>query len=418
MANDIITDYNELGDEVLETVQKGNTILQHLNMNYADQVFKENPVGILNNSVEVITTGTSTPADIFLTEIVISPYEEGSVKLVLNKIVDKSFSFNVKETTFSPGAVSRAADTAARSMRDRYEIEALAEMFRVATPIVLPNGKLKDQTDFAVLEMFANDRGIAVENSVVLLNSVARSHMTEGTTLFAYSANKEQKFSYGLGANTNFANGNGYITTEFGLNFFLTDKLSDNYKYKSAFRWPDIAASASIVNTGVGTISWFITPEGIPTTAISFPSNVAVNIPVGTILNINGKYLKVLKNGYSQPGTGQADNYDAWVLNNEILSGFGNLVEEEDNNAVVGNLSKAQSQGYNCLIFSNLAVAFAVKAPRAMVADHQIINDPITGMAIRYYADWYGKTKDLTFSFDSVMGVKAFLPLQIGAFQG
>lgn len=411
--NIVKIDYELLADSTLETVQKNNVILQHMNMDYNDQVFKTSPVGMLNNSVEVIVTIPQDPASLWTGATQYVAYAEGSVKLVLDKISDKSHEFNLLTTTLNQSAVERAGDVLGKAHADRYEIEIIKEAYSVASPIVLPSGKLETSADYAKLEKEANDANIASENTVVLVNSTTRMNMGSSRLLFSLSQGKEQKFTDGLGANTNFSNGNGFITKEFGLNFFLTSLLSESNMAKYGLGWANPTAESIVVDSLVANVVYGI---GAPAQRKVLQLNV-VNYTVdtalkaGTVIIVGDKAFKLkIDVNFSEAITSNSLEQD------QVYGDFTNTYIQAD--APVTVLNKAKSSGFNSLLISNKAIAFAAKSPQITSAEQSVSFDPFTSMALRVWKHSEIDSKSLKVSSDSIFGVKAFLPYQIKAFQG
>lgn len=426
MANNFEMNYETLANEVLEVAQKNNVILQHANMDYADQLFTDTAVGLKNNSVNIIVTLDQEPAELWTQgqNITLSDYNEASIKIVLDKVYDKSFTFNLMETTLNQGAVSRCAESLGRSHRDRYEIEMLKEAYSVATPIYLPmtQGSV-GPVDYSILSKFAVDNNIASEDSVVFVNSNFRAKMTAGTTIFAYSEKKDYKFTKGLDANTNFRSGNGFITEESGLNFFLTDKLMPAKMAKYGLGWVAPSAAPIAENAMTAKVE-FITPPvpgATPLLSLSITVNdsVETNIKAGTVLRlssgasnaIDDVFIKTNYDIVIEAGTGEVFTTSFAATN--FNGNFANITQNVSLNLVA--LSVSDSTGYNAILCSNKAIAIAIKAPQLTDANQAIAFDPITGMALRVWKEGEIKGKGWIISSDSIFVAKAVLPYQIGA---
>ena len=429
MANNFEMNYETLANEVLEVAQKNNVILQHANMDYADQLFTDTAVGLKNNSVNIIVTLDQEPAELWTQgqNIALSNYNEASIKIVLDKVYDKSFTFNLMETTLNQGAVSRCAESLGRSHRDRYEIEMLKEAYSVATPLYLPmaNGAV-GPVDYSILSKFAVDNNIASEDSVVFINSNFRAKMTAGTTIFQYSEKKEYKFTKGLDANTNFRSGNGFVTEESGLNFFLTDKLLPAKMAKYGLGWTAPVAEPIAENKMTGVVSYISYPSPLPDGSTSFigidltiNDSVATSIKAGTILRIGKATANKIEDAYIrlatdldvQAGTGM--DMPISLGRNELSGSLVNVPQGVP--FVVEALSVSDSTGYNAILCSNKAIAIAIKAPQVTDANQAIAFDPITGMALRVWKEGEIKGKGWIISSDSIFVAKAVLPYQIAA---
>lgn len=405
MANFINVNHNEIGNKVLFNLKNHSVILGQLNKDYADQTFVENPIGLKNQSVEIIRTLEMTPANIFQDTIVKDAYNESSVKLVITDLVDKSHSFKVNEQALNPGAIERAGLTAGDAVKDRMEIMALEEMNKVAKPISLPSGSLSTPADYSTLEKFMIDNKIKSSESVAFINSATRQKMTSGTTLFAYSQNRDAKFSQGLGGNEEYTAGAGYVTTEYGINFYLSDKLSPNYPYfvntnaTENTNYIDGTALASI-NTTTNQI--YLQLDG---------QTAGFTIWPGSVLEIDGKHFKttglVIHDPVAEvgdifipvPTVAMADYYDVSITGKTV------------------NVLKAdQVKNFRNFILSNKAIAFACKAPAIVAQDQVVVNDSVSGVATRVSHFYNGETKELTISVDSWVGFVALLPEHIGVF--
>lgn len=429
MANNFEMNYETLANEVLEVAQKNNVILQHANMDYADQLFTDTAVGLKNNSVNIIVTLDQEPAELWTQgqNITLSDYNEASIKIVLDKVYDKSFTFNLMETTLNQGAVSRCAESLGRSHRDRYEIEMLKEAYSVATPLYLPmaNGAV-GPVDYAIMSKFAVDNNIASEDSVVFINSNFRAKMTAGTTIFQYSEKKEYKFTKGLDANTNFRSGNGFVTEESGLNFFLTDKLLPAKMAKYGLGWATPAAAPIAENEMTVVVSYVNYPFPLPDGStggigleITVNDSVATSIKAGTILRIGKGTVNAIEDSYIRLASDFDVPAGTGVAQTIILAGTsisGSLVNVPQGVPfVLEALSVSESTGYNAILCSNKAIAIAIKAPQITDANQAIAFDPITGMALRVWKEGEIKGKGWIISSDSIFVAKAVLPYQIAA---
>lgn len=394
MANGININHNEIGNTVIYNIQNHSVILEQLDKSYADQTFVENPIGLKNQSVEIVKTLSMSPATSFVGSIVPVPYNESSVKLVIDELFDKSHTFTVNEQNLNPGAISRAGAEAGNSCKDAMEIKALNAMALAAVPIALPADGLASTEAYSILEKFMIDSKIKSSESVVFINSATRQKMTKATTLFTYARNKDAKFSDGLGGNEEYAAGTGYVTTEFGMNFYLSEKLSANYAYfggvVSGATYVSGSANASInaINKSLGLQFDGQTPS--------------FYIGMNTILNVDGKLFKTTTDYFHTQRSEAGDIVE--MLNTVSLS-------ENYVTTLVGkpvNLVANQAGKFRNFLLSKKSIAFACKAP-AVVADNQVVvGDSTSGIATRVSSFYNGTTKELTISVDCWCGVAAF----------
>lgn len=425
MANNIEMNYEELANDVLEILQKQNVILQHANMDYSDQLFKEKATGLKNDQLKIIVVKDQAPADLWTEgqELDFDDYNEGAITITLDKVYDKSYKFNLMETTLNDGAIQRCVASLGRSHRDRYEIEYLKEAYSVASPVVLiaglTNGNISP-VDYAVMSKFAIDNNIAAEDSVVFVNSIFRAKMTAGTTIFQYAQNKEYKFSKGLDANTNFRNGNGFITEESGLNFFLTDKLLPSEKQKYNIGWakpvaaPILDAATATIQTGFSSAPYQLVINVNDSVETNVKSGTVLRLGVGASNPLTDSYVRLKRDVIVPVGTGEVQTV---VIDSTDLSGnLENIVQNTE--LQLAALSVADSSGFDAIICSNKAIALAVKAPQTIDDNQAIAVDPVTGMSLRVWKVANNRSKGLEISADSIFVAKAVLPHQIGAVKG
>lgn len=401
MANSIIVDHVELSNNILYDVQKNNVIINHVNMDYDSEVFVDSPIGLKNSGVEIITVSAQDPATIFTGTVVEKDYSEGSVILTLDYIVDITNGFPVRENIFNEGAIKRASATQATSVIDRFEILILEEIYRVATVIDTTSGSLSTGKDFSDLEFVLNEANIAIEDAVSIINSHTRKSLTDGNLLFTYGANRESKFDNGLGANTNFEQYTGYVDTILGIEFYLSPKLSPNYKFFNGYS----DSTLDYENTATGTIVRNPVTQEINLT-VTYPDNIAFKIPANSL--IKGTHgIFVNDTVISSAGTGTGADVSVTVT--------GRAPAEYENH--VGTsfiLEIADASKYRNILMSRKAIAFAAKAPGAALdANMAVSNDPKTGLALRTQAWYKYETKKLNIGTDAVCGVKAILPKQV-----
>lgn len=396
MANNFKTQLSNLANGVLFHITQKNIVLQHTNREY-DSSFYENPVGIYNDTVEIITTMSMGPATKFTPgqQIEIKSYTEGSVTLKLDTIVDQSFLFNIKETEHNPGAILRATESAGVSVLDFCEIETLKAIYKEARIIATPNGGIQNQKDLAVIERFANDNMIPAHEVVVFINSATKEKLTSDTPIFAYSTDKSI-FNDGVGrGNTDFENGNGKVTDLFGMPIYMSSKLTENYLNKYVLN--EINEGTTYLDTATAKVS-----NG--KLSLSVIENDAFVIKSGSVLSIGaGVIVKVAE--------------DVTV---EALTARDVLVKTTDevaSQAPGSNVTLIETSKFGNFVMSNKAVGFAMKALKVEDASIQAIAlDTDSGISLRTTKAYNVNFKNVTLSVDAYIGVSILIKDKIAIF--
>lgn len=419
MANGFPINHTEIGNKVLYNIQNHSVILEQLNKDYADELFVANPIGLKNQAIDIVRTLPQAPAKTFVNAIVKVPYNESSVKLVIDELFDKSHSFTVNEQNLNPGAITRAGVTAGDSCKDAMEIKALNEMAKVAKPISLPADGLASPEAYSILEKFMIDSQIKSSESVVFINSATRQKMTKATTLFAYSRNKDSKFSDGLGGNEEYETGTGYVTTEFGMNFYLSEKLSANYPYFTGMPAVEYPADVDfnklyVAGTAKGGVSQYQEVAGGPMISIlslQLPDDTPeFFIFANTILEAGGALFKVTEDIHWVPPATSRGDVAIMIKSVTDPSNLTNGIAEQKPVNYAKNVQNMRN-----FILSKKSIAFACKAPAVVAPDQVVVADSVSGVATRVSSFYDGNTKELTISVDSWCGIKALFD-DVGVF--